>query len=97
MTFRTPVPEGHTTVAQRFDAGCRCCGGRVPKGRMRNSLLNRPFGTEGCPTAIPALKRWAILNSSLRDEGAQIPVASTRATIDPSTGFNHIQPFVLHG
>jgi hypothetical protein len=42
---------------------------------MKNSLFNRPFGTQGCPTAIPALKRWAILGSSLRDEGAQILVA----------------------
>jgi imidazolonepropionase-like amidohydrolase len=41
---------------------------------MKTSLLNRPFGTQGRPTAIPALKRWAILVSSLRDKGAQILV-----------------------
>jgi hypothetical protein len=23
---------------------------------MKSSLLNRPFGTQSCPTAIPALK-----------------------------------------
>jgi hypothetical protein len=62
------------TVAQRFNAGCRCRARRVPKGRMKNSLLNRPFGTQGCPTAMPALKRWAILVLSLRDEGAQMLV-----------------------
>jgi hypothetical protein len=75
MTFLRPVPKGHATIAQRFNAGCRCRAGRVPKGRMKKSLLNRPFGTQGCPTAIPALKRWAILVSSLRDEGAQFLVA----------------------
>jgi hypothetical protein len=67
-----PSRSGQATVAQRFNAGCRCRAGRVPKGRMKNGLLNRPFGTQGCPTAIPALKRWAILVSSLQDEGAQI-------------------------
>jgi hypothetical protein len=39
---------------------------------MKNGPLNRPFGTQGCPTTVPALKRWAILVSSLRDDGAQI-------------------------
>jgi hypothetical protein len=72
MTFLTPVPKGHATIAQRFNAGCRCPAGRVPKGGMKSSLLNRPFGTQGCPTANPTLKRWAILVSSLRDEGGQI-------------------------
>jgi hypothetical protein len=43
---------------------------------MKNSPLNRPFGTQGRRTAIPALKRWAILVSSLRDESAQILVPS---------------------
>jgi predicted oxidoreductase len=84
MTFLTPVPKGHATIGQRFNAGCRCRAGRVPKGRMKNNLLDRPFGTQGCPTAIPALKRWAILVSSLRDEGAHILVAlgeDARATL----------------
>jgi hypothetical protein len=76
MTFVTLVPEGHTTVAQRFNAGFRCHARRVPKERMNNSRLNRPFGTQGCTTTIPALKRWAILVSSLRHEGAQILVAA---------------------
>jgi hypothetical protein len=72
MTSVIHVPEGHATVAQRFNAGFRCRSWRVPKGR---SPVNRPFGTQGCPTAVPALKRGAILVSSLWDEGAQILVA----------------------
>jgi hypothetical protein len=77
MTFLTPVRKGYAAIAQRFNAGCRCRAGRVPKGRMKNSLLNRPFGIQGGPTAIPALKlkRWAILVSSLWDEDARILVA----------------------
>jgi hypothetical protein len=46
MTFLTPFPKGHATIAQRFNAGCRRRARRVPKGQMKNSLLNRPFGTE---------------------------------------------------
>jgi hypothetical protein len=56
---------------------------------MKNSLLNRPFGSKGRPTAIPALKRWATLASSLRDEGAQILVPlgeDARATISRFCG-----------
>jgi hypothetical protein len=68
----------HATVAQRFNAGRRCRAGRVPKGRMKNGLLNRPLGTQRCPTAIPGLKRLVILGSSLRDEGAQIILAFRR-------------------
>ena len=76
MTSVISVPEGHATVAQRFNAGCWCRARRVPKGRMKNSPLNRPFGTQGCPAAVPALKRWPSLVSSLRDEKAQILVAA---------------------
>ena len=42
---------------------------------MKKDLLNRPFWTQGCPSAIPALKRWDILFSSIRDEGTQILAA----------------------
>jgi hypothetical protein len=42
---------------------------------MNNSLRNRPFGTRVCSTPAPALKRWAILVSSLRDDSVQILVA----------------------
>jgi hypothetical protein len=42
---------------------------------MKNSLRNRPFGTQFCSTSTPALKRWAILVSSLRDDSVQILVA----------------------
>ena len=68
-------------LAQRFNAGCTCRARRVPKGRMKNALLNRPFGTQGYPTASPTLKRWASLVSSLWDESPNlvplhIPVCS---------------------
>jgi hypothetical protein len=75
MTSVIPVPEGHATVAQRFNAEYRCRAPRVPKGRLKGLFSIRPFGTQGCPTAVPALKRGAILVSSLWDEGAQILVA----------------------
>jgi hypothetical protein len=42
---------------------------------MKNGLRNRPFGTRACSTPTPALKRWAILVSSLRDDSVQILVA----------------------
>jgi hypothetical protein len=33
ITFLSRVPEGHATIAQRFNfnAGCRCHAGRVPE------------------------------------------------------------------
>ena len=77
MAFVTLVPEGHATVAQRFNPGCRCRARRVPKGRMKNNPLNRPFGTQTCRTAVPALKRWAIL---VHPSGMEAPILREAST-----------------
>ena len=48
---------------------------------MKDGVLSRPFGTGVCFTAIPALKRWAILVSSLRDDSAQFLVPLGEAPV----------------
>ena len=65
MHIGTPVPEGHPTIARRFNAGEARNGILVPKGRLRTLLaLSRPFGTDPrFRAAHPALKRRAILGS----------------------------------
>src|SRR3989442_1787581 len=66
------VPEGHTRIAQRFNAGMRATPGQVPKGRLKDGPdghpFNRPFGTRMLSTTVPALKRRAITGLSLRDK-----------------------------
>ena len=59
------VPEGHLTIARRFNAGEARKGILVPKGRLRILLaLSRPFGTGLLfRFAHPALKRRAIFGS----------------------------------
>jgi len=32
-----------------------------PEGTAESATVNRPFGTESCGNAYPALKRWAIV------------------------------------
>jgi hypothetical protein len=40
------VPEGHSTIARRFNAGEARKTALVPKGRLSKVLVfNRPFGT----------------------------------------------------
>jgi hypothetical protein len=65
------VPEGSTTIAQRFNAGFTSPPIRVPKGRLKCEWewsFNRPFGTWTVVNVFPALKRRAILTVSLRDK-----------------------------
>ena len=66
------VPEGQMKIAQRFNAGTDATPGKVPKGRLKDgddrSTFSRPFGTRIQSTAIPALKRRAIIGMSLRDK-----------------------------
>src|SRR2546428_8637312 len=66
------VPEGQMKIAQRFNAGMYATPGKVPKGRLKEGndrfTFSRPFGTRIQPTTIPALKRRAIIGTSLRDK-----------------------------
>ena len=43
---------------QRWDGGDRALS---PEGTVEDHRLSRPFGTNPCDRAHPALKRWAIL------------------------------------
>ena len=69
------VPKGQATIAQRFNAGLEANRSRVPKGRPRaNYEPNPPTVPSGlvCQAGfVPALKRRAILNLSLRDKGTR--------------------------
>jgi hypothetical protein len=41
------VPEGHSRIARRFNAGEARKGVLVPKGRLKRVVVfNRPFGTD---------------------------------------------------
>src|SRR5437763_16396176 len=66
------VPEGHLKIAQRFNAGMYATPEQVPRGRLKDGAdrdpFSRPFGTRSLSTAIPALKRRAIIGMSLRDK-----------------------------
>jgi len=66
------VPEGQMRIAQRFNAGMDATPGKVPKGRLKDGndrvTFGRPCGTRIQSTAIPALKRRAIIGMSLRDK-----------------------------
>ena len=59
------VPEGHPTIAQRFNAGS--CGADPPspvgtaEAQARNPVFYRPFGACFRFGPNPALKRWAII------------------------------------
>ena len=65
------VPEGQRKIAQRFHAGMYAPPDKVPKGRLKDGndrfTFGRPFGTRIESTTIPALKRRAIIWTSLRD------------------------------
>ncbi len=65
MRLGSFVPEGHLTIARRFNAGEATKGTLVPKGRLRTLLaFSRPFGTDLLlGSAHPALKRRAIVGS----------------------------------
>ena len=71
------VPEGHSTIAQRFNAGVRQEWGQVPGGRQKSSsgveVSFVPPGLVEPATHDPALKRWAIFTTSLRDEDTEFP------------------------
>src|SRR5260370_42419712 len=51
------VPEGHSIIARRFNAGARIDVAQVPKGRLNRPSLRYP----SLPTVYPALKRRAIV------------------------------------
>jgi hypothetical protein len=59
-------------IAQRFNAGMYVTADKVPyQGRLKHGndriTFGRPFGTRIQSTAIPALKRRAIIRMSLQD------------------------------
>ncbi len=64
MGLRSFVPEGHPTIARRFNAGEAARETLVPKGRLKTLLaFSRPFGTYPLARPHPALKRRAIVRS----------------------------------
>jgi len=73
----SPVPEGHLTIARRFNAGGDGERDLVPKGRLKRVLVfNRPFGTDWLyGRAHPALKRRAILGCPFGTEAGPMPAA----------------------
>ena len=66
------VPEGHSTIAQRFSVGVPRTMKSSPEGTAeRRSVrrpVSRPFGTCSWVRLNPTLKRWAIVGLSLRDK-----------------------------
>ena len=56
------VPEGHATVAQRFNLGNQCRVTPVPKGRPNVHVVSAvPSGLRFPRIRHPTLKRWAIV------------------------------------
>jgi hypothetical protein len=53
------VPEGHSTIAQRFSVGIHGQSKKVPKGRLRNATGMQPSlrDLEGVTPFDPTLKR----------------------------------------
>ena len=68
-----PVPEGHATIAQRFNVGLgvRWCGAS-PEGTAEVSIraVNRPFGTDASCGAgrFPKVETLGYFQESLRDK-----------------------------
>ena len=75
------VPEGHSTIAQRFSVGLGTAAGRVPKGRpireRRRSASAVPSGLGSRLISFPTLKRWAIL---------KCPYGTSARTNNPRAG-----------
>src|SRR6266516_6562515 len=71
------VPKGQARIAQRFNAGLHVKKSRVPKGRPRSHSTHHhsavPSGLVCLAGDFPALKRRAILKTSLRDKGRRRP------------------------
>ena len=69
------VPKGHATAAQPFNSGLDANRSAVPKGRPRaesgRCVPTVPSGLVCQAGFVPALKRRAILNLSLRDKGTR--------------------------
>ena len=72
-------------IARRFKAGNKHPVRAVPKGRLNGRVANpsrsRPYqsplwGSSSCLALNPALKRWAILTTALRDRASNFQKAS---------------------
>ena len=72
------VPKGQARIAQRFNAGLDAKSSRVPKGRLSSNPTTHPSAVPSglvCYAGrFPALKRRAILEMSLRDNGTWRPL-----------------------
>ena len=73
------------TLAQRFNAGSKVTTTGSPQGTAdvlaKGSAV--PSGLVGKNTTHPTLKRWAILESSLREERKNCKIVETNP---PATG-----------
>jgi hypothetical protein len=65
-------PEGTCDNSPAFQRWEQVSCGPSPEGMDEKQTAQPSLRDSGLSYAIPALKRWAILASSLRDEGAQI-------------------------
>ena len=78
----SPVPEGHSTIAQRFNAGChgkRICESRRDDRKPRLKSKFQPSLRDWIPSRPhnPALKRRAILECPSGTSSAEFPKAIT--------------------
>jgi hypothetical protein len=63
------VPEGHLTIAQRFNVGKRPRCGASPKGTAGWArIFSRPFGTRGVSRHRTNVETLGYYRESLRDE-----------------------------
>ena len=62
-----PVPEGHATIAQRFNVGSKRFILESPEGTTeRRHGLGRPFGTQAAFTRGPNFEKLGYYQTSLR-------------------------------
>jgi hypothetical protein len=80
-------PKGQPRIAQRFNAGLDTEKSRVPKGRLRSNPTCHasavPSGLVCYAGSFPALKRRAILKTSLRDKGTRVSMSRTNSECAP--------------
>src|SRR5436190_359826 len=73
------VPEGHLTIAQRFNVGTFAGNEVSPEGTADTTEFSRPFGTQcSSHNGLPTLKRWAIIGcpsgTGCADRGAYLRI-----------------------
>src|SRR5437879_3437781 len=71
---QTPVPEGHATIAKRFNVGSISAGSSSPEGtaEMARDPSAVPSGLTTIYLVLPNVETLGYCRASLRDEGTNL-------------------------